>query len=282
MVRAEDCVYMVLGWSPRVYGGDFAAGYRGIKRCWDRLRKRLIREWGPIRYVIVAEQHASGFPHVNVLLVNSDLAAACRGDGWRRVRAGWLRRAVRACGFGFRTWIEPVRSPEAISVYLSKLAGEIGKKSQVPLAAPPHFRRIRASRGMLPPRPQSSGRYTGRLVKQSAEDLAARHVSPLPAFVGRPEVRDLAEPFSADAWMEYCDIVEPEPGVRRVQRPHTREVLWVEYSFSGSERDCSDSRAGPPGPSAPDDEVSGGSGTAWDLSPDSAEDLRPSLLFDFD
>lgn len=233
----------------------------------------MTRAFGRLEYIIVVERHADGWPHVNILIRNAKLARLCAGDGWKRVRSRWLRGHAQACGFGFITWLAPVKNYNAMSTYIVKLAGEMGKLCQVPMNAPRHFRRLRASRGLLPARPKNE-EITGRLTRCEVEEVEARGLSPLPACVGRPALRNLAEPGSDDSWIEYCDVVEPEPGVRRVQRLYTREVLWVEYSFSGSERDCSDSRAGPPGPSAPDDGASGGSGTAWDRSPDSVEDLR--------
>jgi hypothetical protein len=72
---------------------------------------------------------------------------------WRR----WLAKAAPECGFGRRVWVEIVDSREGVSAYLAKVAEEISRATfkegdQRPLGAPAHFRRIRASRGTLPPR----------------------------------------------------------------------------------------------------------------------------------
>jgi len=242
--RQGHYVYVVLTFARESFDGDFGAAYRGIVRCWDRLRKRIVRDWGKIEYVCVVERHADGWPHINLLIRNERLAASCEGNGWKRVRSRWLEPEARACGFGFRTWIEPMRS-EAIATYLVKLAGEMGKKAQVPLDAPRHFRRLRGSRGFLPPKPKDLD-LTGRLWRKEIEEVEQWGLSPLPAYQGRPTLMDVAEP-GGDLWQAYCDVVEPEPGCRVVQRPYTREVLWISYSFQPSRASPSASSVGPSG-----------------------------------
>jgi hypothetical protein len=232
--RVEDLVYLVATWDQARFGGDYAAAYRGILRCWSRLRKRLIREWGALRYVAVVERHASGFPHLNVILINPRLGSACRGDGWKAVRSGWLREALVDCDFGPISWLEPVRSRAAISTYVAKLAGEIGKASQVPLEAPPHFRRLRASRGLLPPPPSPSADLTGRFIKLACKEIDTLGLLPLPAFAGTPRLMDRAEAGAEDGWYQVLDEVELEPGVHAYAVPYTREVLWVSYDLRGA------------------------------------------------
>lgn len=242
--RVEDLVYLVATWDQAKFGGNFARAYRGILRCWSRLRKRLIREWGPLRYVAVVERHASGYPHLNVILINPALGSACAGTGWKTVRTGWLRAALLECGFGEISWLEPVRSRAAIATYVSKLAGEIGKASQVPLEAPPHFRRLRASRGLLPPPPPPSAELTGRFLKLACEEIDTLGLRPLPAFSGAPRLMDRAEAGADDGWYTYLDEVALEPGVHSYAEPYTREVLWVSYDLWVA--------AGRPHPEAPD------------------------------
>jgi hypothetical protein len=237
--RPGGYVYAVLTFDPRRFDGDFATAYREIVQCWDRLRKRLVREWGAIEYVCIVERHASGFPHVNVLIRNATLAAACAGDGWKRVRSRWLEPAAKACGFGFRTWLEPMRHADAMAAYLVKLAGEIGKKSQVPIDAPAHFRRLRATRGFLPPR-RTNPDITGRLIRKEVEEIEALGLSPLPAFRGIPREVDRSEAGAEDRWYAELDVSEIEPGVFSYAEPYTREVLWLSYSFASA------SDSGPP------------------------------------
>jgi hypothetical protein len=243
-ILPEDLVYLVLTWDQKQFGGDFATAYRGILRCWARMRKRLTRRWGPLRYVAVAERHASGFPHLNVIIANPDLGSACAGDGWKQIRTGWLRESLVECGFGPIAWLEPVRSKTWIAYYVAKLAGEIGKASQVPIEAPPHFRRLRASQGLLPPPPPPSAELTGRFIKKSVREIDQSSYAQLPAYAGRPVECDRAEAGAEDGWYAMLDEVELEPGVRSYAVPYTREVLWVSYDLRGA--------AGEPPPEAPD------------------------------
>src|SRR5262245_30225082 len=37
---------------------------------WSRMRKRFVKEWGPIKYIQSWEVHKSGYPHVNVVISN--------------------------------------------------------------------------------------------------------------------------------------------------------------------------------------------------------------------
>jgi len=174
--RKTGKVYAVLTLDQRKYNGDLWAAYRGLLTRWASLRKRMTRAFGKVEYVCLVEQHRNGFPHLNLIIVNERLAAACAGTGWKSVRRGWLEPNAVACGFGFRTWIEPVRDEEAIAGYAVKLLGhqevvdEVSKTLQVPTKAPKHFRRLRASRGFLPP-PYKNDEYTGQLIMETVEDL---------------------------------------------------------------------------------------------------------------
>jgi hypothetical protein len=74
--------------------------------------------------------------------------------GWRR----WFRDAAVRAGFGPVVWAECItpRNPDALAGYFIKLARELtggvggDKGDQSPVDAPKGFRRIRASRGLLP------------------------------------------------------------------------------------------------------------------------------------
>lgn len=163
--RPGGWVYVVLTFDPSKWEDPWSA-YKGSVRCWDRLRKRLKRSWGPVAYVQTWERHKSGWPHVNILIHNEALAAACAGDGWKNVRSSWLEPNAIASGFGMRTWIEPIRDQDAVAGYMTKLSRELvgaATKDQVPENAPPHFRRLRASHGLLPP-VLGKGEYTGELL----------------------------------------------------------------------------------------------------------------------
>jgi hypothetical protein len=168
-------VYMVFTYPQNAWPDKWLLYKAGVVH-WARLRKRFARKWGKIAYVQTWERHLKGGAHCNVIVSSRSLAAACAGDGWKRVRRDWLEQAAVACGFGFRTWIEPVNDMDAISGYLVKLARELTSadgKDQIPNDAPPHFRRIRASRGLLPP-PIKNELWTGRLRFCPADDPSLR------------------------------------------------------------------------------------------------------------
>jgi hypothetical protein len=83
----------------------------------------------------------------------------------RALHYEWFMPNAVASGFGYKLAIKRLYDSAGIAGYLSKVSRELtgsGAKSQIPVDAPPHFRRIRASRQTLPP-PLKSG-LTGRLV----------------------------------------------------------------------------------------------------------------------
>lgn len=148
--------------------------YRTGVYLWSMLRKRLIREFGPIQYIQTWERHKSGFPHVHIALSNEELHSrvmytkAHKRDheyGYRNFE-GILQRHATECFFGPRGWLEKIHTKAAFAGYLQKLARELtgtGKDYQVPENAPRHFRRIRASRKLLPP-PYKDPELSGRLL----------------------------------------------------------------------------------------------------------------------
>jgi hypothetical protein len=168
-------VYIVLTFNPQQWGDEWEAYRAGVK-LWGRLRRRMERTWGKIEHIQTWERHQSGWPHVNILIHNEHLAADCAGDGWKKVRKEWLEPNAIACGWGMRTWIEPMKDQEAMAGYMTKLARELvgaGVKDQVPINAPKHFRRLRASPGLLPP-PHKNPEYTGELRQVPVELVESR------------------------------------------------------------------------------------------------------------
>lgn len=194
----REWVYVVLTLDPRAHADRWAAFRVGGELWHKRLRRRLERDYGRLEYVQTWEQHRSGFPHVNVLLRSPELVARVRALGLeRRTAKGphgeraalfplWRRELARLapeCGFGIRVWAEFIEpeSAQGMAAYLAKhaLAGELTRShmkhgDQRPTQAPRHFRRLRSSRGLLPPRSTSSGEWTGFLVKRPVELLADR------------------------------------------------------------------------------------------------------------
>lgn len=165
----EYWVYIVLTFDRKDWSNIFDS-YRGLLTCWDKLRKRFDWRFGKIKYISLTEQHKDGYPHLNLLVYNKELFELCQGDGWKEIRKNWLEPNAVACGFGLRTWIEPIRSEEAIAGYFVKLCGEIAKQNQVPVVAPKNFRRLRASQGLLPVT-YHNPEITGELLKKPLAEL---------------------------------------------------------------------------------------------------------------
>ena len=148
---------------------------------WSVLRKRIIREFGPIRYIQTWERHKSGIPHCHLAVSNFYMYHEATGSSltnWWRM----LRQDAMATGFGRRGWLEPLRPGHHFGAYLTKLANELigaGTKDQVPENAPPHFRRIRATQGLLSP-PDKDPDLTGRLFFCPAGSIESLHAADAP------------------------------------------------------------------------------------------------------
>lgn len=173
----ENWVYIVLTYDQSLYRDPTEQYVHGVQH-WSILRKRLTRKFGPIRYIQTWERHKKGGSHVNVVISNRNLWDACSGDGWRKVRREVIRPAAVASGFGPVCWVEQIRTKKGMAGYLAKLSRELtggSVKDQIPWDAPPHFRRIRASQGTLPP-PIHSEEYTGKMMwmpEPFAQEFAA-------------------------------------------------------------------------------------------------------------
>jgi hypothetical protein len=165
--RGDRWVYVVLTLDQKHFANEWAA-YRGGIFRWQKLNQRLSRRYGRVEYLQTWEKHVrTDFPHVNVALCNARISELCVGDGWKLFRRQLNTLAI-ACGFGLRIWCEPLRVGQSMTLagYFTKLSRELtgaGTKNQVPVNAPPHFRRIRASQGLLPP-PLGPAGHTGALI----------------------------------------------------------------------------------------------------------------------
>jgi len=155
MLRLGDrWVYLVLTMIHGNYSSEWAAYNAGYFN-WQKLSKRLIRAHGSLDYIQTWEAHTSGFPHANVAIYNPSIWDACKGEGWRKFRQ-YLKPILVECGFGYVVHVEPLRpdTGQGLAGYLTKLSRELtgsSVKNQVPVNAPPGFRRLRASRGLLEP-----------------------------------------------------------------------------------------------------------------------------------
>ncbi len=158
------------------------AQYRELMTRWAALeqflRRGLRREGfpgvGKFQYAAYVESHASGRPHVNVVIVSPGLAAWLRAHPQsasdRDVRAShrgkraprWFRTLARYAKFGHQVSLHHATSHQDAASYVTKfdkgaalthpgLGGEVTKLSQLPVLAPRRFRRTRASRKFLPP-----------------------------------------------------------------------------------------------------------------------------------
>ena len=150
--------------------------------AWSALRKRLYRECGRIWYIQTWEIHKSQYPHCHVAISNENVrrhADECYlwesvygnvATPWKR---NWLEPAVEQVGFGNVCDLRPIWDGSGVAGYLAKLARELtgaGTKHQVPINAPRHFRRLRASKGLLPKRLKDE-HITGALVKLPIDEL---------------------------------------------------------------------------------------------------------------
>lgn len=185
--------------------------FRSSVKHFYALRKRLVKVIGKFKYIQTWEITRKGTPHVNVAISSRKLLEWIEDEGvWvpdakRKLRMRWqwhdlgkcfktaiLEPAQVASGFGSVSTLEPMTDPELMGGYMVKLARELtgaGTKSQVPVNAPPHWRRIRASQHTLPPRvkdPDLTGTLEfsyhpeyaqGKWVALDNRAIASRHCS---------------------------------------------------------------------------------------------------------
>lgn len=163
MLKRDDWVCLTLTYDPKRWKTPWSM-YRGGMFLWDKLRKRFLREFGKFDYVQTWEAHQSGSPHLNVAIANAEFWRMCCMD-WEGVRRSWLKPHATASGFGYILHVTVAYDRDGLAGYFTKLARELtgtAKKDQTPYDAPPHFRRLRASQGLLPP-PYKDEDITGEL-----------------------------------------------------------------------------------------------------------------------
>jgi len=151
MGKYKGWLYFVLTFDPEKSKNEWAAYRSGIHK-WNRLRMKFRRRFGKPEYIQTWESTRKGLPHVNVVVHNEALIAYYREDPKRFERE--LKDMATSAGFGWQLYVEEVRTSDAMAGYLVKLARELvgaAHKDQVPENAPRHFRRIRASQGLLEP-----------------------------------------------------------------------------------------------------------------------------------
>lgn len=187
-----------LTFRPSDWSGPWDA-YDAACGLWMRLRKRVAWDVGrrmgaagrlPVRYIAVWERTARGWPHVHLLLHVEGLAELVRSLGpWEPEpmhvdRAGrevttwawareWLSPAAADVGFGPVLDVQfPHAEAGGLAGYLAKLCSEVAgvKAYQLPTNAPKRFRRLRSSRGALPPA-RVETTWTGALVRVPSDRL---------------------------------------------------------------------------------------------------------------
>jgi len=173
--KRSQWVYMVLTY-PQFDRAEIPAMYRKIGRNLQSFRQNLVRKYGPLEYIVLVEQHKSGYPHVNMLVHNPLLCAEAYAD-YRKPRKSARKSAMR-CGFGPMFWLEGMRSKKAMAGYMVKLMGEadtmnaeLAKLNQAPVTAPRRFNRLRSSVGLLPPSRKPNPETTGRFHQRRAGAL---------------------------------------------------------------------------------------------------------------
>jgi len=120
---------------------------------WSKLRKRLHRRFGKFEYIQIWEVTRRDVPHCHMAVTSERLYSECGRDPINNFHR-LIQEAAIECGFGKVGWCEKIRSRVGMSGYLLKLERELTGKAkgcQIPIDSPPHFRRLRASRGLLPP-----------------------------------------------------------------------------------------------------------------------------------
>lgn len=163
---------------------DIQALFRRGLHDWAKLRKRTQRRYGNYLYIQTWEVTRKGCPHCHMSVSNSELWHAAEsippGADYhvrqKIAKRNWinlLQKQAVACGFGEVGWISRIRNAGEMAGYLTKLARELtgtGKEYQIPVDAPAHFRRLRASVGLLPPIHHNPD-WTGELIGEHGEVL---------------------------------------------------------------------------------------------------------------
>lgn len=245
------------------------AAYKELVVRWRELIRRIRQEYGAVEYVATVEAHRSGWPHLNVILVSDILARAVRMedsclDGWaRKARGREVARNVfwgmlEQSGFGPMAFAE-VASPltgdgkDRLAAYISKLSNSVGKPfegdcggglidsiegrlvselvklSQTPHDAPPNFRRLRCSKGFLPPVRRNPD-ITGQMLDEWGRRVGKRQIDAIIGAIDR--VGTLAsietkKALHARAMAFLADLPHPPADRDAVALHHVLCVMWA-------------------------------------------------------
>jgi len=118
-----------------------------LRKNWDKLRKRIIRAFGKFEYLKIFEHFKDDEYHLH-FIANCEIPYKVTGQdekGNDKYSCKWLKDNSRACGMGFMTDYQPIRSPAGTAYYLVKyVAKNIGDAAK---NWEKNLRRIEASHG---------------------------------------------------------------------------------------------------------------------------------------
>ena len=226
----------------------------------------LERRFGDLEYVQTWEAHASGWPHLNLLVTSPALIEhldelgderrwsedAGHGKGrwclWTPFRKE-LRGMVAASGLQRADWVERIDGGEGLAWYLAKIAHELSSAAlkaadQTPIMAPAHFRRFRGSKGLIPkPVKYSWLRHVDEATGQITFDVRARNpdresewtgiVSPAP-----PGTFDERLPTWTGDWEEAMKFRDKVRDKAKAKAAAKAAGTWIETAHleTGHER----------------------------------------------
>jgi hypothetical protein len=148
--------------------------YKVINKNFFKLRRRIEREYGRFDYIRVIERTPkNSFPHVNVIFHCPELFKKFGDDdAIHRWNKRWLTVHARQSGFGIKHSVSFCDNRQRVANYIAKtglfttIAKEVSKQTQVPFDAPAYFKRLGATRGLLPSlNKKHSSDWSGLLVK---------------------------------------------------------------------------------------------------------------------
>jgi hypothetical protein len=248
------------------------AAYRDLSNL-STLMMRGLRKWMKRQgwtvlqnqWVSTIEMHKSGWPHANYVIYSPELAAWLEEEKQAKMRggisesdtryiSGELADIITDAGWGLMSTAERARSRDESLGYICKLAGkaeeslgEIAKMTQLPLAAPFRFRRIRSGVGFLPPRKKNE-LVTGTLVRRQYSHLGY-DVLPLHAIKGDEAIANCENCCANEERIWFAELEAAHRGARQVKRfgmsavevpPVTRWVNGVRLAYTVQPRNHDD------------------------------------------
>lgn len=259
--------------------------YKALCERWTVFAAAVKRKWGKFQYVSTVECHRSGWPHLNVVFVNDELAQEVSGEArrlhlWGRKSRG--REAARrvfgdmleSAGFGRIAFIESALAiaesgTDQLAAYIAKLSGaaggvwdgekrgltaaaddapagevvhsieghtvgEVTKLSQAPTIAPSHFRRLRSSKGFLPPKrrdPDITGALFDEHGQEMGQSVGDRMLAAAKAADTLEAVRSVMEQTTRidDKYRNRMNWIDDDGREVKLPQPRILRVLAATY-----------------------------------------------------